>query len=649
MKLRIHLLLLALVAVATGLIFLDEPKFGDDFTYWYHAFNLHERGMDAWSKDSFHQIRWPVWGVCWVLQGIFGPGLISYYGTPYLYLTLGSIVSFLVGWKVFSKAGAAWACGLAFLFHPLLDTLVARPMPDMGEGVYGGIAVLAWYAMMQAESRSRMILSGIGAGLAIFFAEENRLTGVFLLPLLACLTALFFRRRWARLFVVFGTFAVLLFGQMAFYHAQFGRWDHFIQVNAGAKGRTGTESVPIWTLPFRFLDTLSKGGPLAPVYAAFGALGLWFGWRRGGFGRVVVAWFVLMYLAYACAPQQLWPYRPMLRDADRFLAALAVPYGVLAIMGLVGLIEVAAANERFRKYSPATWLTKHALVAGVLTFALLVGISGKPLGDRGFFTLSYVHDFRAHMRGLPDGTKVFTHHHMRALAHLVDADSARRFNFVTQSKWIVDRDPALETAAASADQFWYIRKLALLRRMKEITGDKVASQPELATYFEHPEKEWQLAKVLAKDDTPDVVLYQRRRADGPQPTILTAESPELKGLPPALPAEWKKETGKNSYELDWKLPSVLRGKLIRVEMESASDYREAFTVQTSFVVGGKAQPPYNLKPYFFKEGGKEFVALPVPADADSCHFRLAFDKRAKWARVTSFRIVADEPAVAGKW
>ena len=104
MKLRFHLLLVALVAVATGLIFLDEPKFGDDFTYWYHAFNLHERGLDAWSRESFHQIRWPVWGVCWVLQAIFGPGLISYYGTPYLYLSLGALAAFVVGWKILKRA-----------------------------------------------------------------------------------------------------------------------------------------------------------------------------------------------------------------------------------------------------------------------------------------------------------------------------------------------------------------------------------------------------------------------------------------------------------------------------------------------------------------------------------------------------------------
>jgi hypothetical protein len=644
MKLRIHLFLVAAVALAVGLIFLDEPKFGDDFTYWYHAFNLHERGMAAWSRDSFHQIRWPVWGVCWALQGICGPGLISYYGTPFLYLILGAIGAFVVGWKLFGRPGLAWACSLAFLFQPLLDTLVSRPMPDLGEGVFGAAAVLAWWAMMNATARASIAGWAMATGAVIFLAEENRLTGVFLLPLVVCLTVLFFRGQWRRLLIACAAFALLLGIQIVLYKLQFDRWDHFIAVNAGAKGRHGTEAVPIWSLPFRFLDTLSKGGPLAPFYAAFGVLGIWFGWRRfGRFGRVVVAWFVLMYLAYACAPQQLWPYRPMLRDADRFLAALAVPYGALAVLGLAGLIEVLGAVPRFARYDLRAKTTRHALLIGLASFGLLIGLAGQPLGNRGFFTLSYVHAFRAHMRALPEGTRVFTHAHMRALAHLVDADAARRITWVAKDKWITDREPELEQAAASADEFWYIRKLALLKLFKEITSEKLTRQPQLATYFDAPEREWQLTSVLAKDDTPDIVLYRKRKPESSPALILTPASPELQGLLPPLPYEWKRGATNDTIEIDWKLPEVLRGKLIRIEMEAASENREAFAVQTSFIANGKAQPAYNLKPYFFKEGGKEFVALPVPADAEACRIRVRFDKKAKWARVEGFRIVAETP------
>jgi len=641
MKLGFHIFAVLLVALGTGILFLHQPQFGDDFTYWYHAFNLHERGLDAWSKDSFHQIRWPVWGVCWVLQAIFGPGLISYYGTPYSYLMLGALAAFWVGWKAIASVPAAWVCALAFLFHPLLDSIIARPMPDLGEGVLGAFAVLAWWGMMNAETPGRMVLYGIGAGVSIFVAEENRLTGLFFIPMLVCLTVLFFRQRWARLGIVFVTFAVLLFGQMAFYRWQFNRWDHFLHVNEHAKGRRGTESVAVWSLPFRFLDTLSKGGPLAPVYAALGVFGLWFGWRQfNRFARVVVAWFVLLYLAYACAPQQLWPYRPLLRDADRFLAGLAIPYAVLVVFGLIGLLQLLAV--KWPRFDLAV-LRRRALLIGITVFALMAVLSGQPIGDRDFFTLGYVSEFRAHMRALPDKTRVFTHHHMRALAHLVDVDSARRFLWFAHERWILDQRDDLEKAAAQADEFWYIRKLALLRSAKDISSGKLTKQPPLGSYLDHPEQNWQLARVLAKDDTPDVVLYRRRRPDTPPPLIFEAASPELQGLLPKLPYDWKPGDTKEVVESDWRIPAVLRGKLVRIEMQGTSDERMALAVHAAFRVGGRLQPPYHLKPYFYKEGGKEFVAIPVPADAESCHFAVRFDKATEWIRITDFRIIADDP------
>ena len=89
MKDRYHYLLLALLAILVGVLFLQDPGFGDDFTYWSFAFDLHERGLSAWQKWSFHDLRWPVWGVCWVLQGLFGFGLVAYYGEPILYLIVG--------------------------------------------------------------------------------------------------------------------------------------------------------------------------------------------------------------------------------------------------------------------------------------------------------------------------------------------------------------------------------------------------------------------------------------------------------------------------------------------------------------------------------------------------------------------------------
>jgi hypothetical protein len=111
-----------------------EPQFGDDFTYWSFGFNTHEHGFSSIPKGGFHLLRWPVWGLCWLAQGIFGYGLVSYYFAPFLVLVLGAWCAFAMGWHFFQKAGPAWACGVIFLFHPLLDANLTRPYPDIGEG-----------------------------------------------------------------------------------------------------------------------------------------------------------------------------------------------------------------------------------------------------------------------------------------------------------------------------------------------------------------------------------------------------------------------------------------------------------------------------------------------------------------------------------
>jgi len=633
---RTHLLLLSLLALLTGVIFLDEPKFGDDFTYWFHAFTLHERGFDGWAKNSFHQIRWPVWGICWVFQGILGPGLISYYAPPYIYLIGGSILSFLIGNRLFTKKAAGWACGIAFLFHPLIDSLVARPMPDIAEGIYGACAVLLWWQMMHTQSKRVIVLFAACAGLFMFVAEENRFTGFFLVPLLGCLTLAFFPRYWKRLLITYAVLGLLVAGQMLFYKWLFNDWLHFIHVNMGAKGRKGTESAAIWSLPFRFLDTMSKGGPIAPVYAACAVFGLWFAWvKHGLFGRVVVVWFVLMFLAYSCAPQQLWPYRPMLRDADRFLAGLAVPYGCIAICGLYGILSFLAT----RGFRILEKIGRRPVLTGCIAFIVLVGVSAAPIGDRGLFTLSYVNPFRAYMAALPDGTTVFTHTHMRGLAHLVDEKNARRIQWAGE-KWILESKPELEKAAAASDEFWYIRKLAVLLQAKEITAGASKQHP-LGSYFDTPERDWQLVQVLAKDDTPDIVMYRRRKPESPAPLIVGADAPLFKNLLPAMPYRWKQGDTQEIVFTEWTLPDALKGKLVRLEMEGSSDEREALRVQLTLFVNGKRQPPYLLKPNFHPKGGKEFVAMPIPANADKCELKIYFNKKADWIEITNVRLIAE--------
>ncbi len=191
-----HLVAVVLVALAVGVLFLQEPGFGDDLTYWSFAFDLHERGLVAWQVGSFHDLRWPVWGVCWVLQAMFGPGLASYYGVPLLYLAAGAVLAFVFAHRLSQSLGVAWAAAIAFTFHPLLDTVCDRPMPDLSEGVLGAAIMLCWWELMRSPGRGRAVLFAVLTGVGVFVIEANRVTGVFIVFVLLLGTLVYFPRRF---------------------------------------------------------------------------------------------------------------------------------------------------------------------------------------------------------------------------------------------------------------------------------------------------------------------------------------------------------------------------------------------------------------------------------------------------------------------
>ena len=636
MKTRWHWLALLAVAFGVGLLFLQEPGFGDDLTYWSFAFDLHERGLAAWQKHSFHDLRWPVWGVCWVLQSLCGFGLTSYYGEPLLYLAGGAALGFGFGKKLTDSVVVAWAAGLAFLFHPLLDTVCYRPMPDLSEGVWGAAIMLAWWALMNAPSRGRALLAAAATGAGIFVLEANRVTGIFIVPVVILCTVLFFPRRFGWLLVA-GAFAGALYaGECFFYHRLFGDWLHDLTANAGNKGAKGTEYPHPWSLPFRFFDTLWKGNPLAPAYCIFSAGGIWVAWRRHGvLGRVIVVWFAALYLLYACTPQSLWPYRPLVRDADRFLAALVVPMSVLAALGLVTCGTWLAQRSRL-----AAGDARRPLQTGVFLTVLLVVVTSR---DR--FDLGFVPEMRRYLAALPAGTKVFSHKTMREIIFLVDAKSARRFAWTAPNE-IMHRSAQLEAQAAGCTEFWYARKLVWLNTRKALERKEREKQPPLGSYLDAPEREWTLTGLFAKGDNPDLIFYRRRQPDVPPAQILGPDAPEWQGLIPALPATL--EHARPVIHAQWQIPSAMHGRLARFELEAASSNVEALTIRLRFTrhSGEKPTSEYLLKPYLYPGGGKEFFAFPIPAQASSCDVQLKVGKGAKQVTFTGFRAVIE--AAQGK-
>jgi len=328
-------------------------------------------------------------------------------------------------------------------------------------------------------------------------------------------------------------------------------------------------------------------------------------------------------------------WQPMLREADRFLCGLVVPFSLLAVAGLWAVVSsrvitkaYAAVTTRLGRpgIQPPAW----ALI--LLAIAVLATTT-----TRTHFDLGFVPEFRRYLEELPPGTKVFTHESMRALTFLTNASVARRIQWTAPNS-IMQQDRALEAQAAQCDEFWYARKLVWLNTRKQLERGEMRRQPPLPSYFDRPEQAWTLKRLLAKGDTPDLIFYRRRSPDAPAPIILNAQSPEFANLIPPLPAQWQKGQ-KTIVEVDWPVPESLRGRLVRLEIEAASESVEGFHARLQFDHERKEE--YILKPYLHAESGKEFFVLGIPADAVGCHVVLRFGANSKPVTFFSFRAVLE--------
>lgn len=619
---------IAVLAVFVGQLFLREPGFGDDLDYWRLAFQLHEQGGSAWSSSRFHDLRWPVWGVSWLIQSITGPGLASFHGVPIFYLIVGALAAFVFATRLLASSPAGWFCALVFLFHPLLDSVCFRPMPDLSEGVWGALVVLGWWATMEAERRDAIRGCAASTGLALVVLESNRITGAFTVPVLFAATLVLYRGKFSRLLLI-GLFAALGYAALsALYHAQTGDWWHDLHANLRNKDAKGIEAPPLWLAPFRFLDSLWDGGPLAPAFCTLAVIGTWRGWRHcGKGGRIVVLWAGVLLLTYSCAPQRLWPYKPMLRDADRFLAALAIPLSVLAVIGLATLAQPIL-KPRWK------WLevlVRHPAIGGVLLAALLLGST-----DRDFRDLRTVHEIRRHLAAKADGTRVLSHAAMRDYAFLVAPEEARRLHWIAPPNLLV-ATAEIDADASACAEFWYARQPMWVSLRNQLERGRIPEQPPLPGIFSALPQDWRLDRVIARGNLPDFVFFSRRTPIDPPPIALKANDAAWKGLVPPLPATWERGQPRKQ-RASFPIPPAWRGSRMFCELRASSPQVEGVEISLVFHSPDRTQArrEYRLRPYLFPKDGQDFFAFEIPADAARCDITLIYGAATDAVHFTGF-------------
>ncbi len=229
-------LLLFLGAFAVGWIYQTPPSLGDDLNYWGLAMDLHLGTPGAWSAGSFHDLRWPVWGLCWLLQFVFGFSALSYYLQPMIYLGAGAVLVHSITREIGGTRSIAVLAGILFLFHPQLDSVVDRPMPDLSEGFWVALAFFGWLKLMRSVSNGSSIAFASLIGLCLAVGQANRITGVFAIPVLVVCTLAFYPRRilWLAAAGVFAIGFVAI--EATIYHSLTGDWLHSIHANLGATG-----------------------------------------------------------------------------------------------------------------------------------------------------------------------------------------------------------------------------------------------------------------------------------------------------------------------------------------------------------------------------------------------------------------------------
>lgn len=623
------------LGVAVALLYQKPPTLGDDIEYWGLALDLHQGVPGAWKSDSFHDLRWPVWGMCWVLQALFGFSSWSYYLEPAVYLGGGALLIFHLALKAGLPQGLRWAAVILFLFHPLLDPSLGRPMPDLSEGFWVAAAFFLWLSLMEAKGRGMQIFLCALTGLALAVAQANRITGVFAIPVIALGTLVLYPRKFGWLLLC-GFFAGLFVAiEWAIYHRLTGDWLHALHANLGARGRKGTENIPLWELPFRFLPLLwrSPQDIIFSILATFGLL-LSF-WKGNKAGRAVALYAVVYYLTYNCALQSFSPPRPLVRDGERFLASLAFP---LAILSAVGLRGIGFLLWNIPPFKP---LVNFAVRRWPVALVVLAGAAAL-ISSRDEVEKDYLPQIRDYVTSTPDGTRIFSHDIMRYVATMAAPSKAASLQWQLNSD-IIDPAPQDLAAVEQSDQIWLIRKHAWVRNRKRSEMGKAEELAQLASYLTPPLSGWAVAQAGLKGNVPDFLFLQRREGAAED---RSAEEFLASFLSTDLPWKWER-SGKNEViQKRWEqvpVPQHLRGRKIFLWFKYASDRTEPIRVKVDFLRGSEIVAPLLFKPYFFPESSPDFFAIEIPADAEAMNIVLRIEPRTSWIRLDAWRALTFQP------
>ena len=600
-----------LSALGIGLLYLREPWLGDDLDYWSFAVHFHEPRFGSELDDGFHALRWPVWGVIWLFQHVLPKGLPSYYAEPVFYFVLGALVMRLWAQCVFGAGRPLVSVAMVvYLFHPLLADVAHRPMPDLSEGVWMACAMLAWWRAVETKPLRSAVPAVMLCGLFLQLCFANRFTGLLIVPVMALCTLALAPRRWLRMGLMLVAFGVFFCAEALVYQALHGNFWHALLANASGRGRPGTEPVPLWWFPLRFLPLLWEGNVLKIFYmlaALAGAAKMWQHDEPGKAcvlhrGRLCVLWAVLLYLGYSCAIQSVDPPRPLVREGDRFVASLAWPIGLLTAAGLGtawGWVQMRS--------GVSGWLCRHRKVAAGMLLVVLAVNNGRK------FEYGFARDLEEKIATTAPGTRIATHAGMRDLVALTNFEQARRFVWEDVDGWY-EQPVAWEEIFLRNDELWMRHKQAWLHRRKQLEQEPQNTQ-FVPLFFAQEHGVVMPRQVMVLNARADLYFFDLRR------------EPEH-----SAGATARCVFGRQDFAVDFKKGLVLEyefellaaGKkgVLGIFYNAQSTKVRPFDAEVIFLSGAKVSQRRELLMYFNPVPSRDAVFCDVPEGAEKARLVL---------------------------
>ncbi len=466
--------------------FARAPMMGDDIDYYGFALHRCYPRAEFPPSQGFHFLRWTVWGPIWAYMQCVDPGFGAFVFVPFACLAAICAMVYLLGRELFGEAGALGASLIVF-FHPLMDDLMLRPMPDIVEAALATVALLVFWRRQFGRSGGGggwigVVGPGMAVGVLAFLSWVNRPTGIIWFIAAVVLSLLLARRLLPLFPVAIATFAVCFAIEGWIYAGLFDNFWHSWSANLEATDRKGTGPVALWWLPLRYLSVIASGGALKSILLAFSVLGGVLIWRgRGPTGRFIIGWCVLLYLGVSCGLQSVAPVKPLVRVGERFIGGLAVPLALLAMAGVSGGWRLATA-----RWPGLSGRAGWAIGLGAMSLVLL--------SSRSWRDLQFMPEMKSWLKSRPPGSVVAADGDAYEAAHVASPRTARRLRWEIVNRGDLLGSPRLP-GVREADHLLVCRPRLMVTLRKHLESRKLAEEIVLPRELLGPEFGWDVIGV----------------------------------------------------------------------------------------------------------------------------------------------------------